>query len=540
MSELQSLPGVIGVMPERIVQPNLNKAVSIANAPAAWAQASIAGQSNAGKGIKIAILDTGIDQTSPAFSDKGFTAPSGFPLCNVQSDCTSFTNNKVIVARSYVSMIAAGNCAAANQTGACTSAGTANPAVSLPDDYSARDRDGHGSAVAAAAAAVQNSGGTVAFSGMAPAAYLGNYKIYGSPGVSYGPPESVVIKALDDAVTDGMNVINFSSGTPAVAGAKDDVACGNAAGVPCDPLANAFELMAEKGVVITVAAGNYGTDGALDFYFNSITSPGTAPSVITVGATINSHTFGPSVSVNGSGVPSNLQGIAAALSDSDFYPSAVGANSGRLVDITTLGDNGQACSALPAGSLTDAYALVQQSSTSSSSCDFQTQATNVSTAGAIGIVFYMSTSSTTLTPPTNICLDNNFVPCALVGPAVMISQTDGQNVKAYIDAHPGTTVTIDTAGSEQAVTATQLVNTLAIYSSMGPAIDGSIKPDMVATGGFDPYATGLYDVSAQNGLYTVGESYDPNGDFFTTNGYIAADNATFYPYYTGTSFRPRW
>ena len=76
----------------------------------------------------------------------------------------------MIVARSYVSAIAKGSNRAAN---------------SVPDDYSARDRDGHGSAVAAIAAGVQNSGGTVAFSGMAPKAYLGSYKIYGSNGVSF-------------------------------------------------------------------------------------------------------------------------------------------------------------------------------------------------------------------------------------------------------------------------------------------------------------------------------------------------------------------
>ena len=100
----------------------------------------------------------------------------------------NYTNKKVIVARSYVPMIAAGS-------------NPANPAAdSSPDDYSARDRDGHGSAVAAAAAGVQNNAGSVPFSGMAPKAYLGSYKIYGSPGVGFGPPEIVLIKALDDAV----------------------------------------------------------------------------------------------------------------------------------------------------------------------------------------------------------------------------------------------------------------------------------------------------------------------------------------------------
>ena len=56
-----------------------------------------------------------------------------------------------------------------------------NPAAdSRPDDYSARDRDGHGTAVASCAAGNVNTG-LVTFSGFAPKAWLGNYKIYGSP-----------------------------------------------------------------------------------------------------------------------------------------------------------------------------------------------------------------------------------------------------------------------------------------------------------------------------------------------------------------------
>jgi minor extracellular serine protease Vpr len=511
VAELRGIPGVTGVMAERRIRTDLNKATTLANAPQAWAVAAIGGQGNAGSGIKIGILDTGIDQHSPAFNDAGFTAPTGFPKCNAQSDCANYTNNKVIVARSYVSMIAAGT-------------NPANPAAdSLPDDYSARDRVGHGSAVAAIAAGVQNSAGSVAFSGMAPKAYLGSYKIYGSPLVSFGATEGVLIKALDDAVADGMDVINMSSGAPAFAGALDVAQCGNTGTAMCDPLASAFELAAQHAV-ITVSAGNSGQDSTGNIYFNSIISPGTAPSVITVGATVNSHVFNPTVSVDGSAAPSSLKNIAASLSDSFFSPSVVGANSGSLVDITQapINDNGQACSALPAGSLTDKYALIQRGGPST--CTFDAKAINAVNAGAIGIVFYMADSST-LASPTGICLNNSSGNCDLFGPGVMISLSDGQALKAYIDAHPGGSVTIDTAGSEAPLPVPTAVNNLASYSSLGPAIDGSIKPDMVATGGFDSNQTG--DSSAANGLYTAAQSYDPNGEVFSTNGFAAANGTSF-------------
>src|ERR1700693_6211844 len=77
-AELASLPGVVAVRRERQGEKHLNKAVQLMNAPAAWSNTAIGGQGNAGKGIKIAILDTGIDQTHPAFQDSSLTVPSGF------------------------------------------------------------------------------------------------------------------------------------------------------------------------------------------------------------------------------------------------------------------------------------------------------------------------------------------------------------------------------------------------------------------------------------------------------------------------------
>src|ERR1035441_5601114 len=69
LAGIRALPLFSGVWRERVMKLSLNKATALANAPAAWAQASIGGQSNAGAGIKIAILDTGIDKDHPAFQD---------------------------------------------------------------------------------------------------------------------------------------------------------------------------------------------------------------------------------------------------------------------------------------------------------------------------------------------------------------------------------------------------------------------------------------------------------------------------------------
>src|SRR5450631_2955319 len=155
---LKSIPGVKWIQYQPPSKPMLNAAVNLVGVPAAWG--TVGGSTNAGAGVKIGIIDTGIDQNHPGFRDTGFTAPAGFPAGD-----TAYTNNKVIVARSYVSMLS-----------------YTDPAYSTPDDLSPRDRQGHGTAIAMIAAGVQNTGPLGTITGVAPKAFLGNYKVFGSPG----------------------------------------------------------------------------------------------------------------------------------------------------------------------------------------------------------------------------------------------------------------------------------------------------------------------------------------------------------------------
>ena len=167
----------------RVRHPHLDRAAGLINAPAAWN--ALGGIPNAGLGMKIGIIDTGIDQNHPGFNDPSLPAQ---PHICVSTDC-AFTNNKVIVARSYVSILGAG-------TGP-------NPAAdSRPDDFSPRDRVGHGTAVAMVAAGNTNTGPNGTITGIAPKAYLGNYKVYGTNGVNPGATDDVLIMAIEDAFND--------------------------------------------------------------------------------------------------------------------------------------------------------------------------------------------------------------------------------------------------------------------------------------------------------------------------------------------------
>ena len=123
----------------------------------------------------------------------------------------------MIVARSYVSTLTAGS-------------SPSNPAAdSRPDDLSAaRPASDTAPRSRRWRRAWRRRTLATAISGVAPKAFLGNYKIYGSPEVNVSASEAGIIEALDDAVTDGMDVVNFSSGGPAFEAPLDTGAtCGN-------------------------------------------------------------------------------------------------------------------------------------------------------------------------------------------------------------------------------------------------------------------------------------------------------------------------
>jgi len=511
VAELRTLPGVSGVIAARHFHRNLDRATQLINAPGAWS--ALGGVSNAGAGIRIAILDTGIDQTNPAFQDPTLPAPAPItPVCDPArvNTCSqiAFTTNKVIVARSYVGFLAAGG-----------AIDPAHPELdSRPDDISPRDHEGHGTAVASCAAGVTGTvtpavaaggSGTVVIGGVAPKAYLGNYRIYGSPGVNDTTTDDIILMALDDAITDKMDVISLSSGGVALTGALDTgAACGNAVGVPCDPLATAFENAAQTGVIITVSVGNDGAPG-------SIESPGDAPSVITVGASTSSHYFTPTASAAAADAPANLKNLPADVFADNFI---LGAVTSPLRDVTVLGDDGTACNTLPAFSLPGYIALIERGT-----CTFAIKVANAVAAGATGVLLYNNSGPVTGQAYT-VGAGGGYVP------VVMLGQSDGVAMKTYIAANPNAQVTIGPTGAEQDDTAN--ANQYTTFSSEGPTVGALlVKPELVAPGE-SPEST---NVSATNhatpyyygGVYMAAETYDPLGVLFSSTGFVAAEGTSF-------------
>ena len=95
IERLRELQGVRAVYPNRELHPLLDSAPFLIGAPSLWE--SVGGVGQAGQGIRIGIIDSGINQDHPMFQGEGFSAPAGFPMGDL-----GFTNDKIIVARTYV------------------------------------------------------------------------------------------------------------------------------------------------------------------------------------------------------------------------------------------------------------------------------------------------------------------------------------------------------------------------------------------------------------------------------------------------------
>jgi subtilisin family serine protease len=245
VNRLKTVDGVRSVYASVPYRASLDRSVPAVGAPALWGPAL----ETAGGGVKIGIIDDGIDVRHPFFSPTGYTVPAGFPKGQ-----TAFTSAKVIVARAF-----------------------APPSPSWR--YAGRPFDPqfseHGTHVAGIAAGnYRTNADGRRLSGVAPRAYLGNYKVLTIPtpevGINGNSPE--IAAAIEAAVRDGMEVINLSIGEPEVEPSRDLVV-------------KALNGAANAGVVPVVAAGNEFEE----FGAGSISSPGSTSRAITVAASTDTR-----------------------------------------------------------------------------------------------------------------------------------------------------------------------------------------------------------------------------------------------------------
>jgi subtilisin family serine protease len=437
-AELLQIPGAVKLHVVRRVQPLLSHALPLHKIPDAWNLLPL-GQNGAGAGIKIGMIDSGVDVNNPAFGD-ALPPLDGFPKVRTDAD-TRFTNAKVIVAKNYTPL--------------------------LPDggDADADDHNGHGTGTALAAAGGPANTPYGPIIGVAPKAYIGNYKVLDANGGT----SDVIAKAIDDAVADGMDVINISLGSYVTSYSDIDT---SEVGIA------AIERATKAGVIVVVAAGNQGPGAG------SIADYASAPDAITMAAIHNDRSLGYAIQIDG------VAPYAAYAGDGPDPGQAI---SGTLFDVTGVDSTGLACSPLAADSVAGKIVLVLRGT-----CTFESKLNDVAAGGAMAIIVYDN-------PGNSVFSTGSATVGAAMLPALFVNQADGDDLKARAAQNSGLQVTLDFSGA----TAFPARTDVADFSSRGPGVGSAIKPDLAAVG--QEIVTG-----AQN-TYGDGESYSASG-FIDTAG----------------------
>ncbi len=422
VEQIMAIPGVISVYPEAMYSTNMDASHEIINSEAMWN--AVEGMENAGKGIRVAIIDGGIRPENPMFSGEGFAAPTAMmptdDYCSTVD--SSFCNDKLIVAR------------------------WSQPTFPVcADEYmSPLGFGGHGTHVAGTAVGnkVETTfkGIDVTLSGVAPAAYLMAYKaLYSTEDCSGGSGSNIMLmEALEHAVNDGADVINNSWGG------------GAGADPSSSPYKTMFEAAEAAGVVVVSAAGN---DGSAP---KTVGCPGCIESGITVANSTTGRYFANSFNTGGD----DLLAIPGSdtIIDMDI--------SGPVIAAFNIdAENAEGCDVFAADSFKDGIALISRGI-----CNFSDKVTNAEAAGATAVVVY---NNRTGAP----------IPMSVPGitfPSVMISQDDGM---AILDSM-GDSATQGTIGAEiKRIMVSGLADTINQSSSRGPnGNENILKPDLAAPG----------------------------------------------------------
>jgi subtilisin family serine protease len=442
-----------------------------------------------GDGVVIGIIDSGIAPEHPALQDTrdadkpracqsswGETTILGRWLCgrykrlpqvvtfeppeDWNGDCvggdrfeTSDCNNKLIGARWYID--------GALETGP----------IDPGEIHSPRDADGHGTHTATTAAGNRTSAslfGTLVgdIEGIAPKARVAVYKAcWLRPGATRASCNtSDLANAIDAAVADGVDVINYSVGSSLRrTTAPDDLA---------------LLAAAKAGVIAVVAAGNEGPN------LGTIGSPAGGPWAITTAASTRDGEF--NVEAMEITAPPRIAG-KYAVKEASFTPplqdvdpveaKVIAVDDGDTsLDTGGTGTEADGCQPLLNGDEVNGnIALLQRTG-----CRFDEMIRNAADAGAVAAIVY------------NIAGD----PIVMNGdsglsdiPALMIGQADANLILAEFDEGFEVTAVLDKGFL---LTSNDAGNTMATFSARGPGpVPDILKPDVTAPGvnilaGFTP------------------------------------------------------
>ena len=316
-----------------------------------------------GAGVKVGVVDTGIDIDHPAFGGNGSNGSTPFP--------------SVRVAYGY------------DLVGDAYNADPSSPAYNptpTPDN-NPDDCNGHGTHVSGIVGA--NGGG---LTGVAPGATLGAYRVFGCAGSSSA---DVIVAALERAYADGMDIINQSLGA--------------ARQWPQYPTAQASSRLVDRGVIMVASIGNNGPGGSSPDALFAAGAPGVGEKVIGVASYDNAFVRQQAFQVGPNQPPIsigfNQAAAAPAAPTSGTYPLA------KTGTPTTTNDGCTPAqfAGFPAGNV----ALIRRGT-----CSFNIKSVNAQNAGAAAVIIYNNVGgaaqSITVAGPPNVTI-----------PVVSITDVDG-------------------------------------------------------------------------------------------------------------------
>jgi subtilisin family serine protease len=435
ISSLAALPGVAGVHLVPTYKPQLTESVPYVGAPQSW---TTTGQT--GTGIKIAVIDTGVDYYHADFGGSGKVADYQYglahdttaPAFNADGTTVAFPSAKVPVGYDFVG----------DDYDASAKAGS--PATVPHPDPNPLDCNSHGTHTASTAAGYgELSDGSTYHGpydssiyktkdfaigpGVAPNASLYIYRVFGCEGTT-----DVVTEAINRAVQDGADVISMSLGSDfGTNDTPDAIAANNAA---------------RAGVVVVASSGNEGSSA----YMTG--TPASASRAISVAALDSNASF---------------PGATIKLSTGNNI-TAIDANGGALPVTGTLnvltagGEISLGCDASDYSGVKPGDIVVTVRGT----CDRVARAKLGQAAGAGAVVMVNNAPGL---PPFEGPI------AGVTIPFLGVDQADGGKL---LNAN-GATVTVVSPGPLTNPTFKQLAD----FTSWGPRFgDSALKPDVTAPG----------------------------------------------------------
>jgi subtilisin family serine protease len=482
IAALGRLPGVVSVRPLPQHKPSLSTSVPFINAPQLWEGTPLATAGADGTGVRIGIIDSGIDYQHPMFGGSGLLADYQANDRTVISDTIggvpSFPTAKVVGGTDFA--------------GDDYNAGTTATSTPHPDP-DPMDCGGHGTHVAGIAgglgvrddgtpfAGPWNTGtdfaGLRIGPGVAPGAELYALRVFGCGGTT-----TLTIKALDwaqdpngdDDVSDHLDVVNLS--------------LGSSFGQPDDDTSLAADNAVETGMIVVISAGNDG-----DTYFVN-GSPAASRHAISVANTIDSGVSGPVV-VNAPEALAGIKTTGAALFGPTVPPAGVTA---AVVAVDDGSTETVPPGGTPAGTAQDgcqtpfANAAAVQGRIAfidRGGCAFKLKAYNAQLNGAVGAIIGNVAASGNAGQVTGMS-DDTTIPQVTI-PSANLALADADAFRAGLAG--GIDVTLSNGA-----------DTVSASTSRGPSgVPGQaiLKPDLSAPG------TNIE--SALTGVICTGPSDDP-------------------------------